>query len=533
MLLSELISSLENSLKDLINYNLADIKGNPESKIGAKISGISFDSRTVNPDNIFFAISGYKEDGSKFILDAIEKGANSVVLDHKTKLDSSLLNKIQIPLVYVSNVRKALSEISSKFYNSPSNSLHCVGITGTNGKTSTAWIVAQLLSAIKPSSYLGTLGVYDFNELEPKKLSDMGRTTLDPLSFQKALSEALDKSVGYAVAEVTSHGLEQFRTSGTNWDVTAFSNLTQDHLDQHGTMEEYANIKSQLFFRELRESNKALKSAVINIDDPYGYEIANKLQTTFPEISLIRVSEKTINSELYLKKILQGPQSTEFTFCYKDKDYTAKMNFIGSFYISNMLLSIGIALASGMSIADIISKIPKIKSVPGRLQLVSQHYPRVFVDYAHTPDALEKVQDVLLEFLSEEAKRTNSVRGRLISVFGCGGDRDKTKRPLMGQAVGKLSDFAIITSDNPRTESPEQIIDDIIPGINFYRTKRDFEYVVIPDRKEAIISALKKAEKNDVILLAGKGHEDYQEINGEKYPFDDVEVVKSLIAKMI
>ncbi len=494
------------------------------------ISGISFDSRKVLKGNAFFAISGYREDGSRFIPDAIKNGASLVILEDTSPPDITL----EVPFIYVSNIRLALSRLTGIQYGKPSASLSCIGITGTNGKTSTAWIVAQLLGENSAcSTYIGTLGAYSFEGEVQKKLLDEGRTTFDPITYQELLSNILKNGSTSAVVEVTSHGLEQYRTATTEWDVAAFSNLTQDHLDHHSSMETYGAIKSLLFFRELKESSKKNRTAVINIDDPFGYSLALRIKKELPEVSLVRVSERTKDSELYLKKISQAPQSTTFTFAYTGTDYTLTTKFLGSFYITNMLLAIGISMACGKKPEDILKKAPHLKAVPGRLQLVTEHYPRVFVDYAHTPDALDKVQRVLLEFLEDEAQRTSALRGRLITVFGCGGDRDKTKRPLMGEVVSELSDVAVITSDNPRTEDPELIIEDIMPGINSVRMKKDIEYYSITDRHDAIEFSLKHARKNDIVLIAGKGHEDYQEIHGIKYPFDDVVVVRELFSELL
>jgi UDP-N-acetylmuramoyl-L-alanyl-D-glutamate--2,6-diaminopimelate ligase len=293
-------------------------------------------------------------------------------------------------------------------------------------------------------------------------------------------------------------------------------------------MEAYGEAKALLFFRELKNSRKQNRTAVINIDDEFGAVLAKRIEAELPEVRLLRVSEKSSDAELYLSGVFQEPQSTTLTFVYEKKEHTLTTHFLGSFYISNMLLSAGISLACGMSPQRLSAKAPLLKAVPGRLELVTSAYPRIFVDYAHTPDALEKVQGVVLEFLKDESRRNSSIRGRLITVFGCGGDRDKSKRPLMGRSVALLSDVAIVTSDNPRTEDLDRIIEDIIPGINEVRMNKDLEHLAITDRRKAIEFAISKASKNDIVLIAGKGHENYQEINGVKYPFSDADVVREI-----
>lgn len=540
--------------------------------MGAEISDIVSDSRKVSKGCVFFAIPGHRIDGTSFISEAILKGASAIVVPDTVDLsalstENSILDDKLIhekAFIFVSNIREALALSGATFQKNPSKKMQCIAITGTNGKTSTAWIVSQILGHRKGNSqcssqrssqgslmgggqdsassssalYIGTLGAYTFSGPKTEKILDEGRTTFDPLSFQKLLAEGLSNTCTSVVSEVTSHGLEQFRTAGTEWDVAAFSNLTQDHLDYHGSMEAYGEAKSLLFFRELKKSQKKNRAAVVNIDDSFGFILAEKIKNELPEIRLLRVSEKDKNSELYLKTVNQAAQSTTFSFMYDDKEYSIKSHFLGSFYISNLLLSIGICLAAGSTVEEIVSLGEKLKAVPGRLELVSNTYPRVFVDYAHTPDALEKVQEVLLSFLRDEAERSTGdknslMRGKLITVFGCGGDRDRTKRPLMGRCVAELSDVAIVTSDNPRTEDPLLIIEDILPGINSVRMNRDVEYSTKVDRREAIEYALKLARKNDIILVAGKGHEDYQEIKGIKHPFDDALIVKEIISEMI
>jgi UDP-N-acetylmuramoyl-L-alanyl-D-glutamate--2,6-diaminopimelate ligase len=498
----------------------------------ALVSGISFDSRNVKKGNVFFAITGHLADGTRFVPDAIRSGASLIVLSEKSEPDPAIPE--QVPCIYVSNVREALARAAGAFYDTPSRTSSCIAVTGTNGKTSTAWLVAQLLSEdTAPSMYIGTIGAHVFKGKTSEKLLDEGRTTFDPLTLNSLLAKSIITGVRAAVVEVTSHGLEQYRTAGMEWDVAAFSNLTQDHLDHHGTMEAYGEAKALLFFRELKESSKEHRAAVINIDDPFGASLAERILRELPEVCLLRVSERSKQAELYLKRVTQAPQSTTFSFVYGDREYTVTTGFIGSFYVTNMLLALGICIAKGSRPELLARKGASLKAVPGRLQLVTENYPRVFVDYAHTPDALEKVQQVLFEFLRDEAQRTSSIRGRLITVFGCGGDRDRSKRPLMGAVVARLSDVAVITSDNPRTEDPGQIIEDIMPGINQVRMQKDLEYHSMVDRRSAIEFALRHARKNDIVLIAGKGHEDYQEIHGVKYPFDDAVVVREIVSGMI
>lgn len=493
------------------------------------ITGITFDSRQVTPGSVFFAIPGYKDDGARFIGEAISKGASLLVVPKSAP--SNALEGVDIPYLKVSDIRSALSFSAEAFYNHPSREMKMVGITGTNGKTSTAWMVSQLLSSGGASClYIGTIGHYILKSGLIEKLADEGRTTVDPVYLSKGLADAAYiRACSYGVLEATSHGLEQKRTFAIDWDVAAFSNLTQDHLDQHLTMEAYGAAKARLFFDELSKSKKQNTKAVINIDDQFGMELAERINKDRPHIEVIRVSEKDRSADLILNSISYSCPTTKLSCTFRGHAFKLETGLLGSFSYSNLLLSCGIAIALGESLENITLNVPKVKSAPGRLESATDSLPRIFVDYAHTPDALEKVQKVLIDILHTESAGEKIRKGRLITVFGCGGDRDKSKRPLMGQAVAEISDVAIPTSDNPRTEKPEAILEDIIPGIVKGAKGRDLEYISIVDRKEALKYALDIALEPDIILIAGKGHEDYQEIDGVKYPFDDKVIAQELL----
>jgi len=493
------------------------------------ITGISFDSRQVSPGSVFFAIPGYKDDGTRFIGEAVSKGASLIVVPSGTP--DQVLEGLDVPCFKVSDIRAALSFSAEAYYNYPSSKMKMVGITGTNGKTSTAWMVSQLVSNDgAPCLYVGTIGHYILNDGSIEKLGDEGRTTVDPVYLSKALADAsFKRACSYGVLEATSHGLEQKRTFAIDWDVAAFSNLTQDHLDHHLTMEAYGEAKARLFFDELSNSKKQNTKAVINIDDAFGMELAQRIVKERPQIEVIKVSERDDTADLVLHSLSYFCPTTKLLCSFRGHAFELETSLVGSFSISNLLLSCGITIAMGESLEKICLNVPKVKSAPGRLESVANSFPRVFVDYAHTPDALEKVQKVLIDILDTESNGEKIRKGRLITVFGCGGDRDKSKRPLMGQSVAEISDVAIPTSDNPRTEKPEAILEDIIPGIVKGAKGRDLDYISIVDRKDAIKHALDIAMEPDIVLIAGKGHEDYQEIDGVKYPFDDKVVAKELL----
>lgn len=480
---------------------------NLESHENFKCTGLSYDSRNVKKGDIYFSIPGNKEDGSKFIQDAVLKGASLIIVPEGYHAEGL------VPYIPVKDVRKALAITANAFYDHPSSKLRMVAVTGTNGKTSTCWILSKILSHISgPTIYLGTLGTVLMREGTEEHLSPEIQTTRDPIFNNQMLSEAVESGCLNAVMEVTSHGLSQNRTHGLNWDVCSFTNLTQDHLDYHKDMLSYGREKKKLFFEELVSSTKSNKFAVVNFDDSLGKEIFSELdETIFTNLSY---SRENGSADLNLQKVDLNTFTSTLHLQLKNELFDFTSPLLGAFNYENLLCSIGVLLSLGYTSGEISKWGKFVESVPGRIELVSKSLPRVFVDYAHTPDALDKIQDVLKEMLK--------IGEKLITVFGCGGDRDSKKRPLMGRSVLERSDIGVVTSDNPRTEDPQAIIEDILKGIvDEVNERSNFQLIEEIDRKEAIRIAIKHANKNDIVLIAGKGHEDYQILGTEKRFFCD------------
>lgn len=478
---------------------------------------ITADSRQVIPGAVFFAISGNKIDGKTYIDAAIKAGAKAIVVDKIYKLETNSIEVFQ-----VTDIRSAYAEALIEFFDNPSKDLACIGVTGTNGKTSVSWILSQALLALgKKSALCGTLGIGYFQKIEEAKISnivDTGNTTPDALLVQDFLAQAKAKNINNIVMEVTTHSVDQKRVKGVNWDIGVFTNISRDHLDYHQTMENYALFKRKFFFEELAASSKLNKKAVLNIDDPWGRVIVDDLKNKDVEVLSYSVSGQESNVRILEQKL--SMQGTEIVFLYQEQKHKLSANLIGNYNVENLIAATTALIGLGYSLTEILSAMKHVQSVPGRMQKVPETKLNIFVDYAHTPDALYQVQKSLRSI----------VNGKLITIFGCGGDRDRGKRPLMGEAVASMSDYAIVTSDNPRSENPDLIVQDIIPGIE--RIKKDktgFSYEVVIERKSAIKKALDIASDKDIILIAGKGHEDYQIISGVKYPFSDIEVCKDLL----
>jgi UDP-N-acetylmuramoyl-L-alanyl-D-glutamate--2,6-diaminopimelate ligase len=514
------ILDLINKLKELdFNFTLLN-----SSEQNPEISQLVFDSRKVDFQSLFFAIPGTVADGSKFVNEVVLKGVAAIFVDQDsdTKIYSQSLEQNKIPIFKVNQIRRAITASASLFYNTLNVESQIAGVTGTNGKTSVTWIISQLAALKNGNSfYFGTLGTVLFNGTENIQVEDDGRTSTDSVSVHRLLRCFYDQNIFNGAIEVTSHGIDQARSDYIDFSTAVFTNLTQDHLDYHGTMENYGAVKSRLFQEYLLNSKRGNKIAVINSDDEFGRNLAEKI-STLNSIDLFDISSKN-NSRV---KILNHESFGVYdliSFSLDGQNYKYKSYLLGSFNVYNTLLGIIAAQNFGMSIKEACEIFETVKGVPGRLELVEKMQPRVFVDYAHTPDALEKVTNVTKNILLDEPLEN---RGKLITVFGCGGDRDKTKRPLMAKAVDLISDISIITSDNPRTEDPEEIINDMLKGVLEKKSK----VIVEKDRLTAIKLALELASTNDIVLIAGKGHEDYQEINGVKHAFDDrVEARKILL----
>lgn len=484
MRLTELLHNIDHR-NDKITGGAGDIE----------ISSVAYDSRKVTEGGLFVCITGFNTDGHIYALSAVDKGAKAIVAERE-------INGIpeDIPVIVLPDTRRALALISAEFYHQPSQKMNVIGVTGTNGKTTTTYLIKTILDHVgRQTGIIGTIG----NQIGGRVLH-AERTTPESLELQQLFAQMLAAGVTDAVMEVSSHSLALERVAGVHYTTAVFTNLTQDHLDYHKTMENYKKAKGILF--------SMADQAVINIDDPAG---AYMMQVCKGRI--IKTGIESENADLRAENISISAEGVRYTLDYEGRQYPVQLNIPGRFSIYNSLGAIGACLLCGIEMKDIIDGLAMNQGVPGRFQSVPNDKGiTVIVDYAHTPDGLENILETAHEF----AKK------RIITVFGCGGDRDRTKRPIMAETVGRLSDFAIITSDNPRTEEPARILDDAEVGI--LSTK--CPYRKIEDRRSAILQAIQMAEKDDVVIIAGKGHEDYQIFADRTIHFDDVEEAKKALA---
>jgi len=479
----------------------------PEKRIvgtvDPEIEQIAYDSRRVVPGTLFACIRGSRFDGHNFIPDALKNGASAILADRavSTSPDGSA-----VPTVLVPEVRKALPVLANRFYGYPSRHLKLVGITGTNGKTTTTYLVESMLRAAGvPAGVIGTLGARIKGTPAPTE-----RTTPESVDLQKLLSQMVQEGVRAVAMEVSSHALAMHRTEGCEFDVGVFTNLTQDHLDFHSSIEDYLQTK-MLLFREYPQSSSKTFIAVVNLDDPYGEEVA---RSTHGKVITYGISSE---ADVRATNVNATAEGISFRAATPVGNFDLSLKLGGLFNVYNSLAAIGAGIALGLGMGEIKSGLSSVSPVAGRFEAVGQGKDfGVIVDYAHTPDGLENVLKSA-RFLTT---------GRLIVVFGCGGDRDKAKRPIMGRIASELADFCIVTSDNPRSEPPEQIAEEIIAGID--RSKAGQVKVVL-DRREAIRQALETARSGDLVVVAGKGHETYQIFKDKTIPFDDREVVRELL----
>ncbi|MGL4873645.1 MAG: UDP-N-acetylmuramoyl-L-alanyl-D-glutamate--2,6-diaminopimelate ligase [Clostridium sp.] len=478
-------------LLDGINYKI--IKGDLEGEV----NNVNYDSRKVKENDLFVCVKGFTSDGHKFAKKAIEDGAKYIVCEDFVETDKD------ITLIQVKDSRKALAIIGSNLYGNPKKELKIIGITGTNGKTTTAFMIKKILEkANKKVGLIGTVANYIGNkELETE------RTTPESLELHQLFREMVDNEVEFCVMEISSHSLELDRVYGLEFESGIFTNITRDHLDFHKTFENYYKAKFKLFER--------CKESIINIDDSYGVRVIEDLETLGNK-KYTTFSLK--NGDVVAKDIKEVGMDSEFTveFSTGEKEKMV-LPIPGNYNIYNSLGAIVACKIANLNLEEIKNGLNDVL-VPGRCERAGREFKlpyEILIDYAHTPDGLLNILETCREF----------TKGRLISVFGCGGDRDKVKRPEMGEIGTRLSDIAIITSDNPRTEDEEEIIKDILKGI-----KKD-NYIKITNRYEAIKKALDIAKKDDVILIAGKGHETYQILKGGKIHFDEREVIEEILKK--
>ncbi|MBX8473278.1 UDP-N-acetylmuramoyl-L-alanyl-D-glutamate--2,6-diaminopimelate ligase [Pseudomonas cichorii] len=463
------------------------------------IRELTLDSRNVRPGDLFLAVPGIKLDGRAHIADALQRGAAAVAYEAE---GSTVLPITDVPLIPVKGLAAQLSAIAGRFYGEPSRGLNLVGVTGTNGKTSVTQLVAQALDLLgQHCGIVGTLGTGFYGALQSGR-----HTTPDPISVQATIAD-LKKAGARAVAmEVSSHGLDQGRATALDFDVAVLTNLSRDHLDYHGTMQAYGAAKAKLF------AWSDLRCRVINLDDEFGRELAEvKHHSRLVTYSLLDKS-----ASLYCRDAKFDDDGVRATLVTAQGEHLLRSRLLGRFNLSNVLAAIGALLGLEYALDEILKVLPKLEGPVGRMQrLGGGDKPLVVVDYAHTPDALEQV----LHALRPHAK------GRLLCLFGCGGDRDSGKRPLMAEVVERLADGVWVTDDNPRTEAPSRIFDDIRPGfVNAAAVH------FIEGRGQAIAELIASADAADVVVLAGKGHEDYQEIDGQRHAFSDLEEAAKALA---
>ncbi len=472
------------------------------------ITGISYDSRDIKPNDVFVCLIGEKTDGHNYIKEAEAKGAKAILA--QKNIDSNL------PVIHVKDTQSAIAKLSSLFYKEPSKKLKIIGVTGTNGKTTTTHLIQHILEKNNlKTAIIGTLGT---RENTKSDYYDAKHTTPQASELQKQLSQLVDKGFTHLAMEVSSHALSLHRVDECNFSSAVLTNITQDHLDFHLTMDEYSRAKRKLF-EMLNSSCQIKKYAIINRDDKSSKMFIDSADKNV-ELITYSVTEK---ADFQAQNIDFESDGVAFDLLTQKGNHRVKSRLNGLFNVYNILAAIAVTHSEGIEINKIISALKDAEEVPGRFQIIKSEKksaaPMCIVDYAHTPDGLENI--LKSASLIKKSKGSNS---RLICVFGCGGDRDPTKRPKMGKIAEELSDLVIVTSDNPRSEDPKQIISDILSGI-----KNTSNIIVEADRKAAIQIAIEKATASDVIVFAGKGHEDYQILKDKTIHFDDREEVKKAL----
>lgn len=471
--------------------------------IDIEIEGIAFNSKEVKENYLFVAIKGFETDGHKYVEEALEKGAKAILIEEGCDLKSLNIPN-DIAIVMARDTREALAIISCNYYKNPSNKLKLIGITGTKGKTTTTYMIKEILE--KAGKKVGLIGTIE-TEIAGKKIKNNDRTTPESLELQKLLDNMVKAGVEIAVMEVSSQSLKLHRVTGCTFDMVVFTNFAEDHIspNEHPSMEDYLESKLKIF--------SMCKQAIVNADDLQGC----KMQKRFPELQITTYGIDNW-ANLLAKDITITNSYVDFKIKLTDKNERVKTCIPGRFSVYNSLASICIAQKYGINSENIKQALLEVR-VPGRSEMVDNKLELpIMIDYAHTPESLQNILSAVKIY----------TRGRVISVFGCGGNRDSAKRPLMGEVSGKTADYTIITSDNPRNEKPEEIAEQIEKGIK--KTKGKYEVII--DRKEAIKKAIKMANKRDIIVLAGKGHELEQEINGEKNPFDERKIIKEIIEEL-
>ncbi|HZH61812.1 MAG TPA: UDP-N-acetylmuramoyl-L-alanyl-D-glutamate--2,6-diaminopimelate ligase [Metabacillus sp.] len=485
-------------LNELLTYLHDDLS---ISEANPTISSIEMDSREVKSDSLFICIKGYTVDGHDYAQKAVENGAVAILAERE--LD------VKVPVVLVKDTKRAMAVLADIFYGQPTHSMHLIGVTGTNGKTTTTHIIEKILNeANKKTGLIGTMYMKIGNQQKEVK-----NTTPESLTLQKTFKEMKDADVTHAVMEVSSHALHLGRIHGCDFNVAVFTNLTQDHLDYHKTMEAYKYAKG-LLFAQLgnRIEHDRMKYAVLNEDEEASEDFKKMTSAKIVTYGIDR------EADIMAKKIRMTSKGTTFQLITPVGTKLVTIQMVGKFSVYNVLAAVAATLSSSIELDTIVNAIESMEGVRGRFELVDggQDYT-VIVDYAHTPDSLENVLHTIKQF----------AEGSIFCIIGCGGDRDKTKRPLMAKIAVENSDEPIFTSDNPRSEDPKAILEDMEEGVIGQH------YTSIVNREEAIFYAIKNARKGDVILIAGKGHETYQQIGNEIIDFDDREIALKMIKKRI
>lgn len=483
----------------LVGLEGLKVKGNLETEI----VGLESNSKLVKKGYLFIAIKGFSTDGHKFVESAIENGATAVMVEEGCDLKALKIPE-DVTIIMAKDTREALAICSSNFYGNPSRKFKLIGVTGTKGKTTTTFMIKEILEkAGKKVGLVGTIATY----INGKKIKDSNRTTPESLELQRDFAQMVDEGVEVVVMEVSSQSLKLHRVDGCEFDIVLFTNFSEDHIspNEHPDMEDYFQSKLKLFYM--------CKTGIVNTDDLHGA----KIPAMFPESNITTYGIDNYANVL-AKDITITNSYVDFKVKITDRNERVKTCIPGRFSVYNSLAAICVAQKFGISPEVVKEALLEVR-VPGRSEMVDNKLEiPIMIDYAHSPESLQNILQAVKSY----------TRGKVISVFGCGGDRDSGKRPIMGEISGKIADFTFITSDNPRTEDPTKIVEQIEEGMK----KTKGKYTVIIDRTEAIKEAIKMATKRDIIVLAGKGHEPYQEINGEKYPFDERIIVKELIDEM-
>ncbi|MBI5837394.1 MAG: UDP-N-acetylmuramoyl-L-alanyl-D-glutamate--2,6-diaminopimelate ligase [Candidatus Eisenbacteria bacterium] len=477
----------------------------PAGLAQAGVTGLTCDSRAVRPGMLFVAVRGFSVDGHRFVADAVRAGAVAAVVE-------AAAGDVAAPQVVAGDSRRALAQLAQAWHGQPADGLRAYGVTGTNGKTTTTFLLRSVLEAAggRPA-VLGTTG-YHF----PEGAQEAPHTTPEAPELWALLAEARRQRCDAVVMEVSSHALKLRRTYGLPFDAVAFTNLTRDHLDFHPDFGDYRESKMRLFEPWEAEPWRKPRAASLNLDDPEGARFAARAKTaptwTFSRLPAAAADVSALRETL-------GPDGSAFSLRWPGGEFAVELKLAGPYNVSNALTAASLALQTGVPAEAVRRGLESVRGVPGRLEAVRHGQPfAVWVDYAHTPDALERVLQAARE----------AVAGRLICVFGCGGDRDPGKRAPMGAVATRLADFTVVTSDNPRTEDPAKILEDIRPGLS----ADSLRWVMDVDRRRAIGRALSAARPRDGVVIAGKGHEDYQIVGTVKHPFDDRQVAREALTAL-